>query len=356
MFNGELGLQCPLHVLNRYSLPELLHLVEHAWSSLKRFNFTRVWTNDNLEYRNIFVASASIVNRVPVRLGTAVTFPYARNPIDMAGAFAALSELMNGQEISLGIGTGTRSIAGEQVEMIKPVTMVAEILHCLKALLAGQEIRRDEFPALSDYFHLKAKSYRLRFKALAPVRLYYGGFGTPGPRLTRIVGENCDGAIRGTRLTRDIEQNLGIFRAFEKARSDSGIQEPMRKVMIVNASISNDRNAARNHAKRFASHVLCDERDDVLEKIGIDLNTIQPLRRAYASNQGVDVGASLVPDQAIDKVVIAGAPKDCVERIASLFEVAERNHFSQVLIGVPLGPDVNEVIDLWGKTILPAVK
>jgi hypothetical protein len=28
----------------------------------------------------------------------------------------------------------------------------------------------------------------------------------------------------------------------------------------------------------------------------------------------------------------------------------------QVAIGVPLGPDIPEVIDLWGKEILPALR
>jgi alkanesulfonate monooxygenase SsuD/methylene tetrahydromethanopterin reductase-like flavin-dependent oxidoreductase (luciferase family) len=274
----------------------------------------------------------------------------------MADAFAALSELTGGREISLGIGTGTRSIAGEQVDMVKPVTMVEEILKCLRCLFSGEEIKREEFPNLADYFHLKARSFRLRFRAASPIRLYYGGFGAPGPRLTQVVGCYSDGALRGTRLTRSVDENLGIFRGFERARVEAGIHEPLRKAMIINASLSADRLAARNHAKRFASHVLCDERDDVLERIGVDLKSIEPLRRAYANNQGVGVGASLVPDAAIDKVVIAGTPADCLDRIAALFEIAEKNDFLQVLIGVPLGPDVEEAINLWAKHIVPAVK
>jgi hypothetical protein len=36
------------------------------------FNFTRVWTNDNLEYRSVLASSAAILARLPVKLGTAV--------------------------------------------------------------------------------------------------------------------------------------------------------------------------------------------------------------------------------------------------------------------------------------------
>jgi len=87
-FTGEVGIHYPLHVLNRYSLPELITLAERALTTLGPFNFTRVWTNDNLEYRSVLASSAAILARLPVKLGTAVAVPYFRNPVDVAMAFA----------------------------------------------------------------------------------------------------------------------------------------------------------------------------------------------------------------------------------------------------------------------------
>ena len=103
-FTGEIGIHYPLHVLNRYSLPELIGLAERAWKTLEKFGFSQVWTNDNLEYRSVLASSAAIVARLPVKLGTAVTVPYFRNPVDLAMAFATISELTNEREISLGLG------------------------------------------------------------------------------------------------------------------------------------------------------------------------------------------------------------------------------------------------------------
>jgi len=40
----------------------------------------------------------------------------------------------------------------------------------------------------------------------------------------------------------------------------------------------------------------------------------------------------------------------------ALFALAARRGFQQVALGVPLGPDVREAIELWGKEILPAVR
>jgi len=41
----------------------------------------------------VLASLAAIVARLPVKLGTAVTVPYFRNPVDLAMAFATISEL-----------------------------------------------------------------------------------------------------------------------------------------------------------------------------------------------------------------------------------------------------------------------
>ena len=80
------------------------------------------------------------------------------------------------------------------------------------------------------------------------------------------------------------------------------------------------------------------------------------MRQAYRENRGIDVAAALTPDDAVDRLIIAGTPEQCVERLRELFSLAARHGFSEVAIGVPLGPDVPEAIDLWGKEILPALR
>jgi 5,10-methylenetetrahydromethanopterin reductase len=126
--------------------------------------------------------------------------------------------------------------------------------------------------------------------------------------------------------------------------------------MLLNASVSRDGKAARQHAKRFVSHIVSGWPDEVLEAKGIDPQAIQTVRRAYAENRGVDYAASLTPDEAVDRLIIAGTAAQCSERMAELFSLAARDGFTQVAIGVPLGPDIPEVIDLWGKEILPALR
>jgi len=134
------------------------------------------------------------------------------------------------------------------------------------------------------------------------------------------------------------------------------LREPLRKVMLLNASVSRDERTAREHAKRFVSHIISGWPDETLEKKSIDARAVHAVRQAYAENRGVDYAASLTPDEAVDRLIIAGTPGQCIERIAELFSLAASHGFTQVFIGVPLGPEVQEVIDIWAKDILPALR
>jgi 5,10-methylenetetrahydromethanopterin reductase len=352
-FKGEIGIHYPLHVLNRYSLPELIRLAEKAYESLTPFGFTQVWTNDNLEYRSVLASSTALVARLPIKLGTAITVPYFRNPIDLAAAFATMSELMNEREISLGLGPGSRSILTHQVERLKPLTMMAELATALRKLFNGEPVSRGEIPNLASYFHLNAESYALRFKAQSPIRLYYGP-SLLKPAVLNLIARHFDGVILQTLYgITDMETTLA---SLSQARAQSSLGQPLRKVMLLNVSVSRDGQAARQHAKRFVSHIVSGWPDTTLEKKNIDPHAVQAVRRAYAENRGVDHAASLTPDEAVDRLIIAGTPEQCIGRIAELFSLAARDQFTQVFIGVPLGPDVQEVIDIWSKTILPALR
>lgn len=213
-------------------------------------------------------------------------------------------------------------------------------------------MRHSDIPVLAEYFHLNAEHYALRFKAQAPIHLYYGP-SLLKPAVLDLIARHFDGVILQTLYgIDDMENSLARLDA---ARSQSG-KPPLRKAMLVNASVSRDGHAARQHAKRFVSHIASGWPDDVLAAKGIDPAAIQAVRRAYAENRGVDYASSLTPDEAVDRLIIAGTPEECLGRLRQLFLLAARHGFSEITIGVPLGPDVPEAIDLWGKEIFPPLQ
>src|SRR3954469_20039316 len=108
VYRGEVGLQFTTHLAKHYTVPEWIELAAFA----QRHKFAQLWINDNLGHRNLFVILTAIAAKVPIKLGSAILVPYFRNPIDTADALAALSELTDGREISVGIARGDYAQAG----------------------------------------------------------------------------------------------------------------------------------------------------------------------------------------------------------------------------------------------------
>ncbi len=341
-----------MHVMNEYSLKDFLAITEHASKVLGDFNLTTAWPNDNLEYRSLIVALSSFAVQTKLKLGTAITAPYLRNPLDAAAAFASVSEIMDGRDIYLGVGAGARPLLGTKIERSNPLNFVREFVSCLRILFSGGEVRRDEIPILASYFHLNADSYHLRFPIKGPIHLIYGAH--PGTKAMQMAGELCDGVLIGTNMQTESIMEY-ILDGVERGRAHSSLQEPIQKFMIINSSISKDGGKARSYAKRYTSHFVAGMRDDILLRNGINPSELGPVRDAYKRGESPEIASELIPDDTISKVIITGTSKQCVERISSLFKFAEKHNYRQVLIGVPVGPNLVESIDIWSSDILPSI-
>ena len=65
-----------------------------------------IWVQDQMLARNVYVALAALAAR-GCGVGTNVTWPFGRNPIEMASSAATISELLApGRTMTLGMGSG----------------------------------------------------------------------------------------------------------------------------------------------------------------------------------------------------------------------------------------------------------
>ena len=166
---------------------------------------------------------------------------------------------------------------------------MAELATALRTLFAGEPLRSSDMPILAAYFHMNAEQYALRFKAQAPIRLYYGP-SLLKPAVLDLVARHFDGVILQTLYgIADMQTSL---ERLQTARMQSPLREPLRKVMLLNASVSRDGQAARQHAKRFVSHIASGWPDEVL-RIKDRPFGYSSGPQAYAENRGVDYAASL---------------------------------------------------------------
>ena len=64
-FKGEVGVQLATHLANQHSTPELVNLAKLA----NKLGIDRVWIDDNLRFRNVFVILSAVASKVPIGLG-----------------------------------------------------------------------------------------------------------------------------------------------------------------------------------------------------------------------------------------------------------------------------------------------
>jgi 5,10-methylenetetrahydromethanopterin reductase len=353
VYKGSIGLHIGMSILNRYRLPELLDAAGIAVKELGDFNFKRVWFNDNLEYRNVVVAATALVSRFDIDVGTAVAVPHVRNPIDLASAVATLTELRPGRKIGLGIGAGSASLTGQKIELTRKEDMVGELASFLRSLLDGNEVNVEEYPLISEYFHFKPNSFKLRFPIMSEVDLLYGYSGM-GSKTTSMIAKFMDGVMVQTRLLKINEMQEMITRLTTE-RQKIGRKKEFRKILTVSASVSRNREAALEGGRRFAAQMIGSTPLSLLQKRGITSEDKQKLVYVFSKNEGLSAGAEITPDSLVKRVVLAGTPYEVLEEVSALFEFAEKFGFEEVMIGPPLGPDPVEVVDVWAKDILPSV-
>lgn len=355
MYDGEVGLQFTTHLAKRYSVPQWVELAEFA----RERGFAQLWINDNLGHRNIFVILTAIAARVRIKLGTAIFVPYFRNPIDAADAFASVSELMDGREISVGIARGDYAQAGNQIHLVKPIAMVRETVECLTKLFQGETVRYGDYPALSAYFNLRPQSrIQLGMQPKSPIRFYCGG---NGPKIMEIAGRVMDGILIGGFFIPLVRSGklAGLLEQTERGRVAAGRRSALRKVCEVNISVSQDYEKARAFPKRYIAHMLV-----VLEAmgfsaeefavLGIERETVLRIKNAFEAGGTIEDVAALITDQMVDAGFIAGTPRDCASALEEMCARAQEFGFDQICLA-KLGPDYEEAITLLSRDLLPGI-
>lgn len=128
-YQGTFGVHFPIHQPGwlDMSARRIVELAKHA----AEHGFDTIWVNDNFKARHTFSLLAAISASCPVNLATLVTYPYARNPMDLASAISTVVELLGERPLKIGISSGAWAIQGSLSERTKPMRAVEEQLRIL---------------------------------------------------------------------------------------------------------------------------------------------------------------------------------------------------------------------------------
>ncbi len=350
----EVGIQFHLPTYAHVSLPQLVELAGEAEAK----GVAQLWVTDNLRSRQAFVTLAALACRLKIKLGTAVTVQYFRNPVDLADMIATLSELMGGRELSIGLGRGNPRTPN-LIRTPRPVSMLRETAQSLRRLLRGEAVCFADYPNLGSYYNFNpGAAFRLNFSPASPVRLYCG---SNGPLGMAVGGEHMDGLIFGGHYVAALRTGRvpELLETFERAAAGQRGREAAPKVAEIKISLSRDGGAARRFVKESAGRrVLNMYRQgytpEDIQRLGVALPDIERLDRADrsgATGRGFD---DLVTDAMIDAIFIAGTPGDCLERMLEVRDTAREQGFGQLMFS-ELGPEVDEALSLLCDEIIPAL-
>ena len=347
----QAGVQFHLPTYKDVPIPELIELAKTARSG----GMTQIWVTDNLQSRNAFVVLAALASKVPINLGTAVVVQYFRNPVDVADSVAAISEIMDGPELSIGLARGNPNTPN-LVETGNPVSMLRETAQCLHGLLTGEAVSFADFPILASYFNFNSKaSFQLNFQPKTTIRLYCGG---NGPLSLAVGGEFMDGLIFGGefKAVASTGRMPEALRTFDAAATKAGKKEALPKIADIKLSVSRNKKAARDFAKHGAGRRLVNLRrrgytPDDIQRLGVALEDVDLLDKAEGEGSSTE---GLVTDAMVDAVYVAGEPDFCAERMAEVQKTAQEHGFQQLMFS-ELGPNVEESMQLLCDEILPAL-
>jgi alkanesulfonate monooxygenase SsuD/methylene tetrahydromethanopterin reductase-like flavin-dependent oxidoreductase (luciferase family) len=286
--------------------------------------------------------------------------PYFHNPLDVADSLAALSELREGEEISIGIARGDLGQLPQHVQALKPVAMVSETVRFLRRALAGEEIAYAKYPCLQEFYHLNPNGkFRLAFKSKATFKFYGGG---NGPQALRMCGRVMDGLISsGTYIPILKAGRLPeMLATVDKAARELDPTKRLRKVCELNVSISRDGEKAIEFPKRQVSHSILQWEAlgftaEEYGKLGVQREQVLRLKEAYAAGATVEEASKLVTEHMVKTYYAAGTPEEVRDQIIELVGAAGRLGYDHVAFA-KLGPDYEEAINLLANDVVPALR
>ena len=333
----SLRLGCLLNA--EYPAAELIRLGQLA----EALGYQQLWYTDVRLFRECFVGLAALaMSTRRIELGPGVTDPYSRHPAVTASTLATLDELSGGRAL-LGVGVGGTGFRELGITTTLPVAALRETVDLVRRLLAGERVTVDgKVVALHEG--------KLQF---APVRkavpIY---FATHGAQVMKLAGEVADGVlVANTLMPSVLEFYLDQLRAgrAKGGRTLDDLDVCLRPEICIDA----DETAARGvMRRRVAARLIAGYPHwDFLERLDVRMPESFTAIAAAKDTSRLDEAAASLPDEAVDRTVLAGRP----ERVADQLAAVLRPEVRSITIrphALP-GKDVAEVLRAFVERVVP---
>jgi 5,10-methylenetetrahydromethanopterin reductase len=277
-------------------------------AEIDALGFDDLWlTDSSLHSRNAYAYLTLAAMRSPrLGLGTAVTNPLTRHPAITAASAATIDEISDGRMV-LGIGAGDRPLLALGMKPASVDSLRASI-EAIRALWAGGHVDADDVA-------FTLRDAHLRFPARADIPVYISA---SGPRTLELAGEIADGVILLVGLFP--EALAWALEHIDRGAAKGGRERPHVAVFAYGA-IDDDEARALASARSIAAWfpqtapVIC-------ALAGLEPALIEEVKRRYAGGefQEAAAAASLLPDDFVRRVALAGNRDQARERIGAVVQ------------------------------------
>jgi 5,10-methylenetetrahydromethanopterin reductase len=334
-----------LLLLGRYTPDELRHLVRLAEDT----GYDALWHADERFFRDCWPAlTVAALSSSRIGLGVCVTDPYVRHPALTATAFATVDEISGGRAV-LGLGAGISGFAEMGIKRVRPLVALRETIELVRRLWTGEQV-----DYAGDVITFSGGSLNVPARPDAPICI-----ASNGPKTIELAGEIADGLIvqaLGSPFMAESVRSLLNAGAARAGRDGAAIRLHAR----VDVAVHHDRETARRavlpgvvrhlrthyphfHSPRLAGVDVPQELADALAALG------------YTHDKAALVSvARLVPEQAVDRLAVAGTADEVVDQLAALL----RAGIGEVMVmPVPApGQDELELVRQLGAEVMPAAR
>lgn len=331
------------------------HRVEDIvrWAQIAEVEgFGAIWIGELYYARGLITTCAAVASATTkIKIGFGIISPFSRHPGVIAMETATLDELSSGRMI-LGMGISQTAVDRQGIGNARSAVSLREAMEMLRSFFAGEQVVYD-----GEFFKMTAPGRPLYFKPLrsdVPIHL-----GVMGPKSLELAGREADGVLLSMFSTPGfakwarghIEKGLAAagrswddfeFRSyvtFSVDKDATKAKDAVREVLAAHLSEGVSTSAANADSPRWKySAVTADELLAVKAEVG-----------KYWSQGDREKAGRAIPVEFIDKLVVAGEPDECVERMRAYGEAG-------VDIPVPyqvMGPDPDNAIRLAGREVFP---
>jgi 5,10-methylenetetrahydromethanopterin reductase len=281
--------------------------------------------------RDPFVAADRVARETGLRVGPAAANPYDTHPVGLASRVATLQEASDGRAV-MGIAPGDRStLRNLGIDREKPLRRTLESIRVARRLWTGERVDHEGT--------FRATDAELKF-SVDPTPVYVGA---QGPDMIRMSAKHADGVLINASHPRDFEwAGERIAEGLDERPDDAGAFDA---VGYASVSVAEDGDRARAAARPPVAFIVGGAVPPVLDRHGIDRERAREVETLVEAGD-LSAAFEAVTPAMIDAFAVAGTPATVEDRLEAILSVVDG-----VVVGSPLGPDLETAVSLAGRTL-----